>query len=152
MTESKTSDFQVYSEFGYELKRATPGSAGFDICSAEAYKLEKGEKKLFKTGLYISLPEGTYGRIAPRSGLALKYGVDVLAGVVDQDYTGEIGVILINFGDKEFGVNKGDKIAQLIIERNATPPVAKLTKEQFEKIAKEKKEKGEHAGFGSTGK
>jgi dUTP pyrophosphatase len=151
MTESKTSDFQVYSEFGYELKRATPGSAGCDISSAEERKLAKGERHAFSTGLYISLPEGTYGRIAPRSGLAYKNGIDVLAGVVDQDYVNEVKVILINLGDKDFQVNKGDKIAQLVLERIVAPNVAKLTKEQFAKLAKEKKEIGEHAGFGSTG-
>ena len=64
-----------------------------------------------------------YGRIAPRSGLALKKFIDVGAGVIDSDYRGEIGVILFNFGNEDFEINMGDKIAQLIFERKNTPEV-----------------------------
>ena len=69
------------------------------------------------TGISISIPRGYYGRVAPRSGLALRDGIDVLAGVIDAGYRGEVGVILINFGDKSFAFRKGDRIAQLIIEK-----------------------------------
>ena len=72
-------------------------------------------------GLAIAIPPDYYGRIAPRSGLALKKFIDVGAGVIDSDYRGEIGVVLFNFGNDDFVVNMGDKIAQLIFERIKTP-------------------------------
>jgi dUTP pyrophosphatase len=74
------------------------------------------ERKLFKTGLSIAIPQGMYGRIAPRSGLAYKDGIDVLAGVIDEDYRGDVGVILINFGTTEKQFKIGDRIAQIIFE------------------------------------
>ena len=94
------------------------------------------------TGIKIKLPVGTYGRIAPRSGLATK-GIDVAAGVIDWDYTGEIRVLLVNNSDIAFEVNIGDRIAQLIIERIATV--------KFETVKSlTDTERGEK-GFGSTG-
>ena len=74
-------------------------------------------KCLVQTGLAISLPPGCYGRIAPRSGLAIKKFIDVGAGVIDSDYRGELGVFLFNFGEEDFIVNMGDRIAQLIFEK-----------------------------------
>ena len=91
-------------------------SAGCDLSSTEFYTLKPGERKLFKTGLSIAIPSGLYGRIAPRSGLAYKHGIDVMAGVIDEDYRGEIGVILINLGQEDKTIFVGDKIAQLIFE------------------------------------
>lgn len=91
-------------------------AAGYDLISIEDYILMPLERKLFKTGLSLSIPIGMYGRIAPRSGLAYKDGIDVLAGVIDEDYRGEIGVILINFGKTEKQFKIGDKIAQIIFE------------------------------------
>lgn len=91
-------------------------SAGCDLSATESYILKPGERKLFKTGLSMAIPTGYYGRIAPRSGLAYKHGIDVLAGVVDEDYRGDIGVILINLGQEEKTIEIGDKIAQLIFE------------------------------------
>ena len=73
----------------------------------------------------MSLPPGCYGRIAPRSGLAIKKFIDVGAGVIDSDYRGELGVILFNFGDEDFTVNMGDRIAQLIFEKIKTPTIKK---------------------------
>lgn len=90
--------------------------AGYDLSSIEDYILMPMERKLFKTGLSISIPNGLYGRIAPRSGLAFKDGIDVLAGVIDEDYRGEIGILLINFGRTEKQIKSGDKIAQIIFE------------------------------------
>lgn len=99
-------------------QRGTEHSAGYDIFANENCLLHAGERKLIKTGLFLEMPSGYYGRIAPRSGIAFKYGIDVLAGVIDSDYRGEIGVILYNT-DKNysFSVHKGDRIAQLIIEK-----------------------------------
>jgi dUTP pyrophosphatase len=95
-------------------------------------------------GYYASPRTTYYLRIAPRSGLALKHGIDVGAGVVDQDYRGPIGVVLFNFGDKEFVINKGDRIAQLIIEMCEIFPV-----EESVELSTSVRGSG---GFGSTGK
>jgi len=97
--------------------QATPSDAGYDLFATESYVLKPGERKLFKTNISTAIPHGYYGRIAPRSGLAYKHGIDSLAGVIDSGYRGDIWVILINFGTEDFAVNEGDKIAQFIIER-----------------------------------
>jgi len=123
-------------------QRASAKAAGYDLCSAEDCEIAPGKRSLVKTGLSFTVPDGTYGRIAPRSGLAMK-GVNVLAGVIDQDYTGEVGVILINHNDEPFMVKVGDRVAQLIMEKIETPDV-----EEVEEL--EATERGE-GGFGSTG-
>ena len=89
------------------------------------------------------MPTGCYGRIAPRSGLALKKFIDVGAGVVDEDYRGELGVILFNFGDEDFQRNMGNKIAQLILEKIKTPAI--VDTDNLEETGQGNK------GFGSTG-
>ena len=71
----------------------------------------------------MTVPPGTYGRIAPRSGLALKRNIDIGAGVIDEDYTGPVGVLMINNGSQDFKVNLGDRIAQLILERIVDEPI-----------------------------
>ena len=91
-------------------------SAGADLTSLDTVTINVGRRHLFKTGLSLAIPTGHYGRVAPRSGLALKKGIDVMAGVIDADYRGELGVILINLGEEPVQINAGDKIAQLIIE------------------------------------
>jgi dUTP pyrophosphatase len=78
--------------------------------------LQPGERHAFSTGLSLALPHGYYSRIAPKSGLALKYGIDVLAGVIDAEYRGEYIVILLNTGHEPVEIGQGMKIAQLIIE------------------------------------
>ena len=104
-------------------KRQTDGSAGYDLATNETFELAPGERRVVKTGLCIAVPHGTYGRVAPRSGLAVKYGIHALAGVIDADYRGEVGVVLINHGTEPFHATKGDRIAQLVIERILTPYV-----------------------------
>src|SRR5690242_3590488 len=74
-------------------------------------------KAIVPTGLSIALPEGTYGRVAPRSGLAVKHFLDVGAGVIDFDYRGPVGVVMFNFSEVDFQVKIGDRIAQLILEK-----------------------------------
>jgi len=101
-------------------------------------------KKLIKTDISIAVPKGTYGRIAPRSSLANKHFIDVGAGVIDEDYRGPVGIILFNFSDDDFVVNKGDRIAQLILERILTPDISVVDN-------LEQTDRGE-GGFGSTGK
>jgi len=97
-------------------------AAGYDIRAVNDVVVGVGERKLVSTGLRLSCPEGTYGRIASRSGLATKNGIDVMAGVIDPDYIGIVGVVLINHGDSPFKINVGDRIAQLIFERFKTGP------------------------------
>lgn len=106
---------------GPNAKVPTKGSvdaAGYDLYNAENvdYLLKPGERHLFTTNIKLNLPSGYYGRIAPRSGLALKYGIDTLAGVCDSDYRDWYRVLLINSGQQEVLIKKGDRIAQLIIE------------------------------------
>ena len=95
-----------------------------------------------KTDIRVAIPEGCYGRIAPRSGLAWKHSIDVGAGVVDSDYRGNVCVILFNFSDEDFIVSKGDRIAQLICERIALTQLFESKLDQTER---------QDNGFGSTG-
>ena len=97
--------------------RNSAGDAGYDLYAIGHDVIKPRERQLVPTGISISIPRGYYGRVAPRSGLALRDGIDVLAGVIDAGYRGEVGVILMNFGDKIFAFRKGDRIAQLIIEK-----------------------------------
>ncbi len=102
-------------------RRATPRAAGFDLTSIESAIIPPMSRKLLSTGLIVSVPEGTYGRIAPRSGIALRSGICVGAGVIDADYTGIVQVLLFNHDAKEaFEVHTGDRIAQLVLERIVT--------------------------------
>lgn len=94
--------------------QADPKAAGYDLYTIEAYELAANERKMFKTGIAMNFPTGFYGQIAPRSGLALKHGIQVFAGVCDESYTGEICVILYNSSADPVQINVGDRIAQLI--------------------------------------
>lgn len=96
--------------------RGSDSAAGYDLYSTEEYTLKPLERKLFKTGISVAIPLGLYGRVAPRSGLAYKDGLDVMAGVIDSDYRGDVGVILINLGNVDKKILMGDKIAQMIFE------------------------------------
>lgn len=124
-------------------KRASAQAAGYDLCSSKSVTILPGKRMLVPTGLSITVPLGTYGRVAPRSGLAVKHGINVLAGVIDRDYTGEVGVVLVNHADADFVINEGDRIGQLILEKIDTPDVEEV--EELEATAR-----GE-GGFGSTG-
>ncbi|KAK9271076.1 hypothetical protein L1049_026665 [Liquidambar formosana] len=106
--------------------RASLLSAGYDLSSAKETKVPARGKALVPTDLSIAIPEGTYARIAPRSGLAWKHSIDVGAGVIDADYRGPVGVILFNHSDVDFEVKAGDRIAQLIIEKIMTPDVMEV--------------------------
>ena len=123
--------------------RGSPGSAGFDLFSAEEVIVGPGERVCVKTDLQIRVPDGTYGRVAPRSGLALKHGIDVGAGVIDGDFRGNVMVLLFNLGAFDFHVRCGDRIAQLILEKfSAATPLEQSTLEETERGS---------GGFGSTG-
>lgn len=131
------------SENAIPLSRASPLSAGYDLSSAAETKVPARGKALIPTDLSIAVPEGTYARIAPRSGLAWKNSIDVGAGVIDADYRGPVGVILFNHSDVDFEVKPGDRIAQLIIQKIVTPEV-----EQVDDLNATVRGSG---GFGSTG-
>jgi dUTP pyrophosphatase len=124
--------------------RGSEFAVGLDLQAAESHVIEPGKRQLIKTGFAVQIPDGHYGRIAPRSGLAYKHGIDVLAGVIDIDYRGDVGVILINTCENSFTVNMGDKIAQLIIEACSYPETSEVD-------ALPDTVRGE-GGYGSTGK
>lgn len=125
--------------------RATSGSAGYDLYSAEGYVILPQHRVVVSTGIQVALPEGTYGRVAPRSGLAVKHGLDVGAGVIDPDYTGELKVVLFNHDPKQtFIIRPGYRIAQLILENYTIAPV-EVTDDQSRET-----QRGDN-GFGSSG-
>jgi dUTP pyrophosphatase len=97
--------------------KGSPLSAGWDVFCIESVDIPSGRQALLNTGLSINVPPGWYARVAPRSGLAVKHGINVHAGIIDADYTGEVRVALINHGDDTVEFRKGDRIAQLILER-----------------------------------
>jgi dUTP pyrophosphatase len=125
--------------------KGTPGSAGFDLYASKNTLIENGKWGLVKTGIALQIPSDCYARVAPRSGLTFKHGINVGAGVIDCDYRAEIGVILFNHSQKDFVVNQGDRIAQLIFEKiyNCVP-------EEVEYENLNHTQRGSD-GFGSTG-
>jgi dUTP pyrophosphatase len=126
-------------------KYQTQGSAGCDIYANEYLMIKPGQRATVATGLKIELPSGFEAQVRPRSGLAAKYGITVLnsPGTVDEDFRGEIKVILLNTGDEEFIVNKGDRIAQLVFSR-----VFRGIFQPTNSLSSTKRGSG---GFGSTG-
>lgn len=108
-------------------QRGSVLAAGLDVCSIEDIELGPKQRTTAKTGLAVAIPPGFYGRIAPRSGLASKHGLDVLAGVIDSDYRGEILCLLYNTGDEPIKLAAGSKICQLILEQIITPEAAWAT-------------------------
>ena len=124
--------------------RSSSGAAGYDLYSSDSATIKPGEKALISTGISVALPEGTYGRIAPRSGMSWKYHTDVGAGVIDRDYRGEIKVILFNLGTSNVYIDAGQRVAQLIITRIETPDVKVV--DDLDQTVRDCK------GFGSSGK
>ena len=107
--------------------RASPFSAGLDLFSAENTTIPPQGKALVKTDLQVSVPEGCYGRVAPRSGLASKNFIDVGAGVIDADFRGNLSILLFNFNSVSFEVTVGMRVAQLICEKIAYPVVVECS-------------------------
>ena len=126
---------------------ATVDSAGMDVRAnlETAVTLKPLERKLIPTGLKVELPSGYEMQIRPRSGLALKHGITLVntPGTIDADYRGEIGVILINLSDKEFVINDGERIAQMVVA-----PYTRVVWESTESISETERGEG---GFGHTG-
>jgi len=136
--------FAKLSEHARAPTRGSVDAAGYDLYAAEDKIIESGKRACVKTDIQIEVPSGTYGRVAPRSGLAAKHGIDVGAGVIDKDYRGNVMVLLFNFGDASFDVKRGDRIAQLVLEKICMAELEELP-------SLDETDRGE-GGFGSTGK
>jgi dUTP pyrophosphatase len=135
---------KLLSDLAKTPTQGTQFSAGYDLYAAEEIVVPRLGRKLIKTNVSMAIPMNHYGRIAPRSGLAYKNGIDVLAGVIDSDYRGDIGVILYNTDNNlDFTVKIGDKIAQIIIESCSTINFVKT-----ENLPATKRGEG---GYGHTG-
>ncbi|MEJ5251774.1 MAG: dUTP diphosphatase [Chthonomonadetes bacterium] len=126
---------------------ATPGSAGADLYAAvdEPVVLQPGERRRISTGIRIALPPGYEAQVRPRSGLADRYGLSMVnaPGTIDSDYRGVVQVILINLGQQPITIQRGDRIAQLVIA-----PVARAVWQEVEQLPQTERAEG---GFGSTG-
>jgi len=144
-TESQTSVLQVckLSEHALVPTKGSKLAAGYDLYSAYDYVIPSQGKVIAKTDISIRVPDGTYGRVAPRSGLSAKHHIDVGAGVIDQDYTGNVGVVLFNHAAVDFEIKKGDRVAQLICEKIEYPEI-----EEVKTLGITERGVG---GFGSTG-
>jgi dUTP pyrophosphatase len=125
-------------------ERKSEDAAGYDLYCSEHNFLMPNTRKLISTGISLEIPKDHYGRIAPRSGLAVKNSIDIGAGVVDSDYRGEVKILLINNSQDTFWVNPGDRIAQLILVKISLPEI-----EVVEDLSETSRGEG---GFGSTGK
>lgn len=127
---------------------STSFSSGMDVRANLDFSitLKPLERRLIPTGLFLELPIGYEAQIRPRSGLALKYGITVLntPGTIDSDYRGEVGVILVNLSDKDFIINDGERVCQMIINKHET-----IQWNQVESLEETPRGKG---GFGHTGK
>lgn len=122
---------------------ASEGAAGADLCVSESALISPGERAAISTGLHLEIPPGHVGLIWPRSGLAVSYGVDTLAGVIDSDYRGELRIVLINLGEEPLILQPGDRVAQLLIQR-----VERAEFARSESLTESDRGPG---GFGSTG-
>lgn len=124
---------------------ATDGAAGMDVVAAEDVTLAPGGRHAVATGFAVAIPEGYEIQVRPRSGLALKHGITVpnTPGTIDSDYRGELKVILINHGAEPFPINRGDRIAQLVL--------APVTLGLWREVAELDETERGAGGFGSTG-
>lgn len=125
-------------------KRGSEKAAGYDLYGIEKITIPAKSSSVVSTGVAVAVPEGHYGRVAPRSGLAFKHGIDVGAGVVDSDYRGEIKILLFNLSNEDYTIEKGDRVAQLILEK-----ISILESEVVDDL--DETERGVK-GFASTGK
>jgi dUTP pyrophosphatase len=128
-------------------KYMTPHASGMDICAAvkEPIILAPGEIVLVPTGFAVAIPRGFEAQIRPRSGLAVKQGIGLInsPGTIDSDYRGEVGVALVNFGNEPYTIKRGDRIAQMVIQK-----VYQLHPEEVEMLDETSRNTG---GFGHTG-
>lgn len=145
---------KIYVSPGARIpERATPGSAGYDVCALlepDTYiNLNPGDRMAVPTGLFFELPEGTFISLRPRSGLALKHGVTLLntPATIDSDYRGELMVIMANLGASSYRIQSGDRICQLLLERSL--PIEWQKAGRPEELGDSERGSG---GFGSTGR
>lgn len=147
MSENKVMKFMRLNEAAQLPKRATEGSAGYDLCAlaGEPVVIKPGERVIIPTGLAVELPLNTAGMIFTRSGLGIKHGIHVTngVGVIDWDYRGEIRVGLHNLSDESYVINPGERVAQLVL-------IPVLVPELREVESLEDTQRGS-GGFGSTG-
>ena len=136
--------FAKLTEHAFAPTKGPSLAAGYDLYSAYDYEIPAHGKLIAKTDIQIRVPDGTYGRIAPRSGLAAKHFIDIGAGAVDQDYRGNVGVVMFNHNADAFTIKKGDRIAQLVCEKIEYPQLEECREGLTET------ERGQ-GGFGSTG-
>ncbi|AKH42678.1 dUTP pyrophosphatase [Altererythrobacter atlanticus] len=131
---------------GLDMPRyATAGAAGMDVLSAEDVTLAPGARHPVATGFALAIPDGYEIQVRPRSGLALKHGITLpnTPGTIDSDYRGELKIILINLGSEDFSIERGDRIAQLVL--------APVTQAWWEEVAELDDTARGESGFGSTG-
>ena len=125
--------------------RGSSEAAGLDLYSTVSGTIAPLQRTLIPLDISIELPKDTFGHILPRSGLALKHGIHVGAGVIDSDYRGNVGVLLFNLSDKEFSFKKGDRVAQLVVKPYVSVEVEEIQSHDSDTS------RGD-SGFGSTGK
>jgi dUTP pyrophosphatase len=123
---------------------SSTGAAGADLRASEAVTIAPGARAAVPTAVRLQIPPGHVGLVWPRSGLAIRHGIDTLAGVIDSDYRGEVRVVLVNHGDEPFRIERGDRIAQLLVQRVERAAFAAVP-------AIEETDRG-GGGFGSTGR
>jgi len=131
------------SDKGRVPTRGSAFAAGYDVYAARDTVVPARGKALVDTDISMAVPPGTYGRIAPRSGLASKHFIDTGAGVIDADYRGQVKILLFNHAESDFAVKEGDRVAQLVLERIYTPDVVEV--QELEESVRGA------GGFGSTG-
>jgi len=127
-------------------KRGSAYAAGLDLYTPTSGVVDPGKRLLVKLDIAIELPPGTFGHILPRSGLALKNGIHIGAGVIDEDYRGNVGVLLFNLGEEPYVFNAGDRIAQLVVK-----PYVRVNVFENDANALSESQRGS-GGFGSSGK
>ena len=123
---------------------ASPEAAGADLRAREAVVLAPGGRAAVATGVHVEIPAGHVGLVWPRSGLAVRHGIDTLAGVIDSDYRGEVRVVLVNHGEAEFRIEPGDRIGQLLVQ--------KVERAAFARAGSLAATSRGEGGFGSTGR
>merc|ERR1719174_2513296 len=147
-TQDATPPLRVFklSEHAVLPMRGSEGAAGYGLSAAHPVTIPANGKAIVPTDLAMAIPSGCYGRIAPRSSMAWKKHTDIGAGVVDMDYRGAVGVVLFNLGESPVEIARGERVAQLVLERIATPEVVEVS----DKSMLEETNRGA-GGFGSTG-
>ena len=134
--------FKLIHNYATQPSRATDGSAGFDLYATDNHTVWPGARVKMPTGVQMEIPEGYAGFVWPRSGMAVKHGFDILAGLIDSDFRGEIMVAGINHGDQPIDIRRGERVAQIVFSPVATLATMVESVDDTERGA---------GGFGSTG-